>query len=135
MQAIFETYDKVKEHIKQHKEAYIVGAAGIGLATITWLITRGNTSQSINRGIPVVANGGIPVVGKKIAIGSISYISADRQGSPSWVVRCKETGNIFTSQRSAALEMELPASEISRHLNGILENVRGFTFERICMAA
>lgn len=49
------------------------------------------------------------VTGKNNVLNNVSYISADRKGPPSWVVRCKETDQIFT--------------------------VRDFTFERICMAA
>ncbi len=68
-------------------------------------------------------------------LNSVSFILSNRQGPPSWVVRCKETGDIFASQNSAANGMNLPANEISKHLNGVMDTVRGFTFERICMAA
>jgi hypothetical protein len=62
-------------------------------------------------------------------------IEANRQGPPSWVVRCKETSDIFMSQKAAAKEMGLSASHLSDHLSGGMDHVRGFTFERICMAA
>jgi hypothetical protein len=130
---ITEKYERVKEHVKKHREGYFVGA--LGLAGITCLIMRDVTYRSIGRGIPVTANRGIPVIGKRIAIGSISYISSNRQGPPSWVIRCLETGEIFTAQRLAALQMGLPENEISRHLNGAIDHVRGFHFERICLAA
>ena len=60
---------------------------------------------------------------------------AMRQGPPSWIVRCKETGVIFMSQSEAAQKMGLAANELSQHLNGIREHVEGYTFERIAMAA
>ena len=123
---------------------------------------RGRNSQHISRGIPVAAKRGIPVladrsvgeqtskhisgaigvtagrdivVTKRSVLNNVFYISSRRKGGPSWVIRCIETGDIFRSQLNAANEMNLPASEISRHLNGIIENVRGYHFERICMAA
>jgi hypothetical protein len=92
-------------------------------------------SQHISRCIAVTAQGGIAVLGKRVEMNNVSYISSNRPGPPSWVVRCLETNTIFTSQAQAALEMELLAYEISRHLNGLRDDVRGFHFERICMAA
>lgn len=128
--------EKVKEHIKEHKLAYSCAATGFAVAGITFLITRGISSQHIGRGTSVTANRGISVVAdRSVVTSNVSFISSRRQGAPSWVVRCKETGQIFTSQRSTALEMGLSESELSKHLNGLLDHVRGFTFERICIAA
>src|SRR5215475_3086037 len=124
----------MKEHIKKYKVVYISAATGTAFAGITYLIMR-NVDLSISRGISVTADRGISVVGKKIELNNVSYISSNRKGSPSWVVRCLETDGIFSSQRSAALEMGLPESEVSKHLNGLMDNVRGYHFERICMAA
>ena len=131
----------------EHKELYI--GIGFSIAVITSLIMRDNLSQPIRRGIPVPARRGIPVPGENVAMNNIShsffgkgsvlnntaYISANRQGPPSWVIRCLENNAVYTSQNEAAFLMDLPASEISRHLNGILDHVRGYHFERICMAA
>jgi hypothetical protein len=125
----------VKDHLKENKKFYIGLGAGVALAGITAPIVRGVVHQPISRGISVTADRGISVVGKKVSMSNVSYISADRQGPPSWVVRCKETGAIFTSQRSAATEMGLHETEVSKHLNGLMEHVRGNHFERICMAA
>lgn len=126
--------DGIVEHVKKHKTEYIFGATVV-IAGITYIIMRDVISQPISRGISVTADRGISVVGKRVVMNNVSYISANRQGSPSWVVRCLETGAIFPSQRSAAFEMILPESEISKQLNGVMDNVRGFHFERICMAA
>jgi hypothetical protein len=141
-----ERIEKIKQHVKEHKEAYIVGAIGAGVAAGTWLVMRDTDSQSIRDAIGVPARGAIGVPGERIVnqniisgknnvLNSVSYISANRQGPPSWVVRCKETGEIFTSQKSAAIEMGLSPSHLSNHLNGIREHVDGNHFERICLAA
>ena len=128
--------NEVKEHIKKHKVAYSCVVTGVGVAGFTCLLMRGVASQHIDRGISVVADRGISVIAdRSVVTNNVSLISSRRQGAPSWVVRCVETGKIFTSQLGAATEMELPASEISKHLNGMLDHVRGYTFERICMAA
>jgi hypothetical protein len=128
-------YQKVKTHVQTNQKVYIAGIGGAAFAGITCFIMRGAASQPINCGTSVVAERGISVLGKKVVMSNVSYISADRQGPPSWVVRCKQTGDIFTSQRSAAVELGLPQAELSKHLNGVMDNVRGYNFERICLAA
>jgi hypothetical protein len=133
-------FDRIKQHVKDHKEAYIAGGVGLGIGAVgvaigTRLIVGDNVSLPISRGISVTAERGISVLGKRVVMNNVSYISSNRSGPPSWVVRCVETNAIFSSQSGAASEMNLSASEISKHLNGMMDNVRGYHFERICMAA
>lgn len=127
-------FDPIKAHIERHKVAYSFGS-GVVIAGITCVIMRDVVFQPIGRDIVVTARRGIAVTGKKVVMNNVSYISANRQGPPSWVVRCKETGDIFTSQNSAAGIMNLPANNISQHLNGVRDHVNGFHFERICLSA
>jgi hypothetical protein len=129
-----ELKDKIVTHVQEHKEIYI--GIGVGaLAGITCTVMKSIAQQPISRGISVTADRGISVAGKKVSLNNVSYIYANRQGPPSWVVRCIETGVIFTSQHSAAMEMGLPEAELSKHLNGLMDHVRGNHFERICLAA
>ena len=126
--------EELKNHFEKNKVAYITGGicAAMGL---TYLITRGAVVPHIDREVSVIAKHGIAVQGKNVVMRNISYISSHRQGPPSWVVRCKETGEIFTSQNAAAAAMGISASNLSQHLNGVQEAVNGHTFERICLAA
>ena len=126
---------RIKEHINKYKEVYIIASTAVIVAGITYVIMRDVKSQSISRGIAVTADRSIAVVGKKIEMNNVSYFSSNRQGPPSWVVRCLETNQIFTSQRAAAIGMGLAENELSSHLNGIRDHVRDFHFERICMVA
>lgn len=132
---IKERYELIKEHISNHKVAYSCGLTGIIVAGFTCVIMRNVASRHIQDGCTVLAKGGFTVLGKSVVTNDVSYISANRQGPPSWVVRCIETGAIFSSQSSAALEMGIDASNLSKHLNGIFENADSYHFERICMAA
>lgn len=128
--------ERFRAHYYRYRTEYICGAMLISAALITHCIMRRSViAQPINGGISAVADGGISVVGKKVVMDNVSYISRNRQGPPSWVVRNLETGSIFTSQKLAASEMGVPASELSKHLNGLMENVRGLHFERVCMTA
>jgi hypothetical protein len=133
--ALDSKFQQVKKHFCENKKTYLAGVGGAAFASITCIVMRGVASQSISPGISGTASRGISVTGKKIAMTNVSLISANRQGPPSWVIRCLETGNIFTSQHAAAIEMGLPESELSKHLNGFMDHVRGNTFERICIAA
>jgi hypothetical protein len=128
-------YEKVKQHVQENKTTYLIVIGGVAVATGTCLLMRDILPQPISRDIVVTASRDTVVAGKKVVMKNVSYISADRQGPPSWVVRCKETGSIFTSQNSAAIEMGLSSSHLSSHLNGMRDHVDGYHFERICMAA
>jgi len=55
-------------------------------------------------------------------------------GPPSWMVRCVETGTVFTSQESAARIMKISKSMLSTHLSGKAESVGGYHFVRVAMA-
>ena len=130
---------KIRKHLRKHKEAYIVGGVGLGLAYFTWYIMRDH-SRLISSSVTGTAGHSVTVTGKSVefknnTLNMVSYISAERSGPPSWVVRCIETGQVYTSQRAAALSMEISETNISKHLNGLQETAQGFTFERLCMAA
>lgn len=133
------TSSRVRKHLKKNKQIYIGLGIGLGFAGITWLIVR-NQSQPITSSVTGGAGHSVTVTGHRVEIrdntlNMVSYISAERQGPPSWVVRCIETGQVFTSQRSAALAMEIAETNISKHLNGLQDTAQGYTFERLCMAA
>jgi tyrosine-protein phosphatase YwqE len=128
-------FEAIKEHIAKHKVVYSSLATGVVFAGITALIMRGVAKQPISSSVTGTAGSSVTGTGKKVVISNVSFISSDRQGPPSWVVRCKETGNIFTSQRAASLAMEISETNISKQLNGLQTSAQGYTFERICMAA
>jgi hypothetical protein len=144
--------NKIKKHLKDHKELYIGLGGGVAIAGFSYFIMRQYSNCSIRRDSIVPAKGGpaVPektsvnalevnrgglVLGDSYALNNVSFISADRKGPPSWVIRCLETGEIYPSQNKAANLLGLSASLLSEHLNGSHEHVDGLHFERICMAA
>jgi hypothetical protein len=124
----------VKTHLHENKKVYIAGAVGI-VAGITCVMMRDIISQSLSHGTSVTAQDGISVLGKKVVMNNVSYFASNRQGPPSWVIRCLENGDVYTSQSAAASTLNLSPQEISKHLNGLMDHVRGYHFERLCMAA
>lgn len=128
-------FERVKRHVRENKKFYIGVTTGVGIAGFSYLIMRSAASQSINSSVTGAAGSNVIGAGKKVVLHNVSFISSNRQGPPSWVVRCIETGDVFTSQRSAALEMGINQVNISKHLNGLQDHAEGFHFERICMVA
>lgn len=128
--------ERIKKHISDHKQMYIgVGAgAGLVLAGITCVKMRG-CSPWIQHSSNVLVQHSSNVLGKTEILNNVSYFSADRQGPPSWVVRCIETGEIWASQAKAATDLDIHPANLSKHLRGSQPDVNGLTFERICMAA
>jgi hypothetical protein len=125
----------VKNHIKRHQVIYSLGA-GIGIAGITAFIMRDIAfTEPISSSVTGTANSSVTGIGNKVVMKNVSFISSLRQGPPSWVIRCKETGQIFTSQREASLLMNITETNLSKHLNGLQATAEGWHFERICMAA
>lgn len=128
-----EGVDDLKTHIRENKRRYLLGV--LGFAGITCLVMRGVASQPISSSVTGAAGSNVIGAGKKVVMRNVSFISSNRQGPPSWVVRCLDTGDIFTSQRSAALALGITETNLSKHLNGLQETAEGLSFERICMAA
>ena len=124
----------VVSHWKEHKDTYIKVGCILAGAGFTCAIMRETSSEPITVAIGDGTSGAIGVAGKKVVMSNVSFISSNRQGSPSWVVRCVETGEVETSQKKMAQAMEIPSSKLSEHLNGKREHVDGKHFERLCVA-
>ncbi len=115
--------EKTRAHLKENRKVYIGAASGIvvGVAATIFIHNNGvyNILNSFNFNWKST---------------NIGVIMPDRRGHPGWVIRCLETDDIFPSQNLAAEVMDLNASRLSSHLNGLTDNVKGFHFERICEA-
>ena len=112
--------DKVKQHIKDHKEGYICG--GLGLAT------------GVGLGLLVGRNGinvNFSGVNYKGSVAQTIINELERRGHPGYVVKCVETGESWASQARAAEVMKIDPGKLSRHLNGTMQHVNGLHFERL----
>lgn len=115
--------EKLKNHIKTHKEAYITGGVCLVVGAATILIVTKKSDALIKvtaRGIfyksPITAGVVIP------------------QGHPGYVVQNTSTGEIFMSQAQAAKAVGVQPSVMSSHLNGKTPDVSGYIFERLGVA-
>lgn len=112
---------KIKQHFKDHKEAYIVG--GVCLATgvvIGIVVTLRKNSVLVDvNSIRVLSSGD-----------NNTFIVA-ANGDPGNVVRCVEDNVLYPSQNAAARALNVNKATVSQHLNGVLPNVKGKHLEKI----
>lgn len=152
--------EKIKNHLKEHKREYLIGGSCLVLGAVSgaaFLATTNMRPNSLDNTLPLSigsSNAGAACSSNagagensnsqgvtfiqpkaKTVTNNVAIIDARRQGPPSWVVRCVETGEITASQRAMSLAMDIPETKISKHLNGLLENAGGYHFERICVSA
>jgi hypothetical protein len=121
-----EKLDKAKAIVKKHWKPFAIGAVSTGVTIGVIIVTK-----------RVFFPNHLAVLAKKIVIkDSVLFFQtyARQQGPPSWVIRCVETGKVFTSQMEAARLMGLDQSTISRHLNGSRAHVNGYHFVRLAIA-
>ena len=114
---------KVKGHFKKHKVKYIVGG--------TCLVVGGAVGYYLgNKGIinvQLVNTGSVTQV--QNIDKSINVLT--RRGHAGNVVRCVETGEVFASQNRACDLLGLNRADLSNHLNGLKDEVKGLHFEKI----
>lgn len=129
--------EKFKAHWEKHKQTYITVGVGVAMSVVVgiavYILTK-QKSPNINVDMNVGDDNHDPQ--QMVNLGTLNYtIEANRQGPPSWVVRCLETGDVFSSQNKAAKALGISTTDISCQLNGIKPDINGLHFERICIAA
>lgn len=119
--------DKAKEVIKKNWKPITVGVV---LTVVTVVVTRRVTLRYMNTTAMRI--------NKMTIKDSVFYIEtyARKQGPPSYVIRCRETGEIFTSQAEACRILGIHPSRLSRHLNGHegYETILGNSWKRSAVA-
>jgi hypothetical protein len=133
-----DVFDDIKTHFEKYKAAYIVGGVGVVAAGFTWALMRG--------GVPMIPGAPNSVVDGPVAVTvrptslfsnrmttttNTVITTLERRGHPVWIVKCKETGELFASQNRAAEACGITAPAISQHLNGLKDQAGGLHFERI----
>ena len=115
--------EKVKEHLKKHKTAYLVTVgtvAGVALGAVVTAVIQKN---------PQVINKPVQILTWKSKQTIEVYIEA--LGDPGNIIQDNTTGSIYASQGQAARELGLNPARLSEHLNGTRDQVAGRTFTRL----
>jgi len=121
--------DNVKNHIKRNQKVYIISGM-IVIAGVSFYIGRRTGVKEITM-IKNVING------QGNTLTTLNHWSGEaRKGGLSYMVRCKETGDIWLTQRGAALSHDISETNMSKHLKHG-EPIPGtdLTFERVGIAA
>lgn len=120
---IKKTTDDVVEHVKKHKEAYIIGALGVLGIVVTVVIMRNyGASQAIT-----VGDNSAVTFGPKSTI-NYTLVSPGNSGN---VIRDTTTGAIYPSQSVAADALGVSKGNVSNHLRGIIPDLKGHVLEKI----
>jgi len=118
-------YQKIKQHLKDNKKVYLVGA---GCLTAGYLL-RGVSSPNVIQTFNGTDNIGLIVNKSKNVDVVIKYLN--QRNYPANPVRCLETLEKWSSQAEAALAKGISETNLSQHLNGKYPHANGLHFERI----
>ena len=119
---------KIKSHLKENKKVYIAATVGVVVGAVSvFIITRhGNVIQTTSsRGNNVNIKN---VLAKNVTVVTTYLEDRTNYAIP---VRCIETGEVFGSQNRAATLLGLNPGDLSSHLNGKYDHVKGLHFERV----
>jgi hypothetical protein len=114
---IKEPVEKVKTHVREHKEAYIAGSVGVLAGAAGVLIFRDSSA--------LVSFKETMNLKYKSPTSIIAQFIIPALGDPGNVVQSVETGTVYASQGQAARELGVDPSVVSRHLKGVLPDVKG----------
>lgn len=104
----------VKSHLSRHKTAYIASGVSFTAGAAAMILTTRSTGLIANKQVQFLAwksNQAIEV-----------YVEA--LGDPGNIIQDLTTGIIYASQGQAARELGVHPSVVSRHLKGLLPNVK-----------
>ncbi|QED11660.1 membrane protein [Arthrobacter phage Qui] len=123
-----EKTDKIKKHFRDHKEAYITGGVCLVVgAAVTYLVVKGNDVLENDEVVKFVNI----IRGDHNTINQVVEVHMVRPGPKSFMVQCLETQKTWPSIRAAAEDLGLNPGELSKHLRGLTDSVKGFTFEKV----
>jgi len=122
--------NRIKQHFVEHEEKYVFGVSCFFVG-FTVAIMRGRYA-SFHRKLdgPIVTVRPLNFLGKQVN-NILTVIQREGRGHPGYLVRCLETNDYYFSQNEVANAMSVWPSLISDHLNGKVESIHGFHFERI----
>ena len=129
--------ERVKEHVKKHKELYLGIGVGVGLAGITCLIMKDKDLRAV---LPQGADGRDAVTTGSLSFANnskfgdganiVTAIHYGTAGHPGFITKCVETQDLFGTQGEAARSFGIPENVMSMHLNGKIPDAAGLHFER-----
>jgi hypothetical protein len=130
----------IRNHFEKYKTWYIIGGTGVGVAGITWAITRGyhtSVPRGLESSVPRGLDGPAKVTVSPLAFFSkqnnntIAVIERGGRGHPGYPVWCPETNQFWRSQNAVAKDWGVSDSIVSGHVRGKLPDINGNHLHRI----
>ena len=121
--AVGTKYQQVKAHVQENRAAYIAGAGGLAVGTISVLLLKGSNTQIVNTAAPVIS----PVFNNN------NSSNVNFAGHMTKIVKCLETGEVWEKVTEAAEAVNAPVSAMSKHLNGHKDHIDGLHYQIIGM--
>lgn len=115
--------DKIKKHLHTYKEYYITSALVIGCGIGCYILGKNNGSVRISdmsEARETIINNGHDIS---------NNITYNMQGKLSKIVRCIETGELWTSIQEAADDFGVNRVTMSKAANGRTGDIQGLHFE------
>jgi hypothetical protein len=106
---------RVKQHLKDNKQIYLVGAGCLGAGYL------------LRPGVVTIVDAFN--IKYKSSVTNIVTTELARRGHPGYLVKCLETGEVFASKRRAAEALDINRFNLNEHLKGVQPDVDGFHFE------
>lgn len=131
---IVETKDRVVEHVKEHKEAYIVGAVGtVAVVTAVVITKRACSAVKIIDNAPIDAANAIGDIAGDVNAPITQTVNifknyAQRGAHPGKKIYINEMGVTARSISQASDLTGVARSIIRECIDGVRESAKGFTF-------
>ena len=119
--------DKIKTHFRENKKLYVGIAIGGGVAVVGFAV------YSVTREKYVGATA--INIGYKNTIEQHIEVHIEALGDPGNIIQDTTTGTIYASQNQAARELGVDHRRISKHLQGLTDNVDGHKFNLLGKAS
>lgn len=130
--------EQIKEHWEKHKVKYLCTGTAVSSAIITLFIVRRNDSGlrcEPDSGLRCEPDIVAPSLNFRDIIGDYNTVTQNiykgEKGHPGFLTRCIETGELFSSQKTAADHFGISESALSSHLNKDFELDQDLNFERV----
>ena len=115
--------NNVKKHFKTNKNAYISGATALAVGVV------GTKALSNPVAVQKAINQGM-LIWKPVQNLEQTTVLV-RRGHPGFIIKCVETGEVFASKARACEALNIARADLSKHLSGAQEAVKGLHFENL----
>lgn len=112
-----QTVETVKTHLQENKKVYIASGVSLVVGAVGALAFSGGGTQIVDSF--KLINWKSPHTSQTVLV---------RRGHPGFIIRCNQTGELFASQRRAAIANGINQGTLSSHLHGKYPDIGGLTF-------